>query len=177
MAQRITIIGDGAMATVMALLLESKGLHVTVWGIFPDNVAQMIQTRENRRYLPGYQIPDRIQLTSDVGRAVAEADLLLNAVPTQYIRDVWQRLAKHVPAGIGIGSVAKGIERDTTLLPTQIVADVLGEAGDGGGGPARPYVAISGPTVASELARNLPATVVAASGNQIFARQMQQIFT
>ena len=70
--ESITIVGDGSMATVCALLLESKGLAVTVWGPFPEHIAAAIQTRENRRYLPGYRIPESIRLTGDDAEAMAQ---------------------------------------------------------------------------------------------------------
>jgi glycerol-3-phosphate dehydrogenase (NAD(P)+) len=178
---RISIIGDGSMATVLALLLESKGLSVTLWGAFPEHIAELIQTRENRRYLPGYRLPDGIFVTSNDARALQGADIILNAVPTQFIRPVWARLAPNIPADVPIASVAKGIETDTMLRPTQIIADVLLSAGsdspDDPDKPARPLASISGPSVADELARCLPATVCAASDDEDFAKLLQQVFT
>ncbi|HEX7010774.1 MAG TPA: NAD(P)H-dependent glycerol-3-phosphate dehydrogenase [Phycisphaeraceae bacterium] len=173
----ITIIGDGSMATVCALLLESKGLAVTLWGPFADHVAELIQTRENRRYLPGYRLPDSIRLTADEAQAFRNADLAVNAIPTQYIRAVWTRLAPHLPRRLPIASVAKGIEQETLLRPTQVIADVLARSTDDPDQAPRPLAAISGPSVASELARCLPATVCAASDDEAFARLLQQTFT
>jgi len=95
----ITIIGDGSMATVCALLLQSKGHPVTLWGPFADHIAEIIQTRVNRRYLPGYHIPDAVSLTADEKACFGQATLIVNAIPTQFIRPVWTRLAKYVPAG------------------------------------------------------------------------------
>jgi glycerol-3-phosphate dehydrogenase (NAD(P)+) len=180
----ITIIGDGSMATVLALLLESKGMDVTLWGAFPEHLAEIIQTRENSRYLPGYRLPDRIQITPDGQRALEGAGIIVNAVPTQFIRSVWEKLAPYAPAGVPVASVAKGIETDTAMRPTQIIADVLQTAGPGGRGsaddpdkPARPLATVSGPSVADELARCLPATVCAASDDEAFAQLLQQTFT
>ncbi|MFP4145834.1 MAG: NAD(P)H-dependent glycerol-3-phosphate dehydrogenase [Phycisphaeraceae bacterium] len=177
MPEHITIIGDGSMATVCALLLESRGFQVTLWGPFADHIAELIQTRENRRYLPGYRLPESIRLTADAKAAVNSAELMVNAIPTQYIRKVWGGLAKHLGAGVGVASVAKGIEQETMLRPTQIIADVLAKEADDPDGPPRPLAAISGPSVASELARCLPATVSAASDDEKFAHQLQQVFT
>jgi len=178
MSQRITIIGDGAMATVCGMLLESRGCEVTIWGAFPEHVATVIQTRENTKYLPGYHIPDSIRLTSNDDQAFEGADLIVSAVPTQFVRSVWQRLAEHLPPEVPIGSVAKGIENDTLLRPSQVIANVLAEAGhDDPDKAPRPLGAISGPTIADELARRLPATVCAASDDPAFAKQMQQAFT
>lgn len=176
MAQKITILGDGAMATVCALLLDSKGHHVTMWGPFADHIAEIIQTRENRRYLPGYPLPTSIRLTAE-DMAVKQADLLVNAIPTQYIRACWQRLAAHLPTQAPIASVAKGVEQDTTLRPTQIIADLLQQVRDDPDKSSRPLAAISGPSIASELARCLPATVCAASDDDAFAKRLQEAFS
>lgn len=199
MPQHITIIGDGSMATVCALLLDGQGEKVTVWGAFAAHIADLIQTRENKRYLPGYPIPASIRYTADDAAAFRAAEMVISAVPTQFIRGVWERLAAHLPAGVPIASVAKGIETGTLLRPTQIIADVLLGKGSGMGGrdkgqgirdkgqgkaggdhpdrAARPLAAISGPSVAEELARCLPATVCAASDDEPFARRLQETFT
>lgn len=177
------------MATVCALLLEGLGNRLTIWGAFPETVAALIQTRENRRHLPGYRIPENIRLTSDDRQAFREAQLIVSAVPTQYIRGVWTRLTPFVPPGVPIVSVAKGIETTTLLRPTQIIADVLTSAParaarptrqtppDHPDRPARPLAAISGPSVADELARCLPATVCVAADDEEFARHVQKTFT
>ena len=184
MPLNISIIGTGSMATVCALLLEGKGDSVTIWGGTPDHVASMIQTRENRRYLPGYRLPESIRLTSDDRQAFRNAELIVSAVPTQYIRPVWTRLAPYVPAGVPVVSVAKGIENETLLRPTQIIANTLhlasvaqGDHPDHPDRPARPLATISGPSVADELARCLPATVCAASDDEEFAKLLQRAFT
>ena len=177
--QPITIIGDGAMSTVCAMLLESKGHEVTIWGAFPDHVAELIQTRVNP-HLPDYRIPESILLTSDDATAFDRAQLIVSAVPTQYIRSVWTRLAKYVPTAAPIVSVAKGIENGTHLRPTQVIAELLQTSGLGGDdpdGPARPLAALSGPSVADELARCLPATVCVASDGPELAKMVQSVFT
>ncbi len=170
-ARGITIIGDGAMATVCALLLESRGCRVTIWGSSQEHIDEMIQTRENRRYQPGCRIPDSVRLTTDDATAFGDAHLIVSAIPTQYLRKAWQQLAPAVPDDVPIASVSKGIENTTLLRPTQIITDALGKAGD------RPMVALSGPTVADELARCLPATVCAASEDDAIALLAQEIFT
>lgn len=174
MPRHITIIGDGSMATVCALLLDGQGEKVAVWGAFADHIADVIQTRENKRYLPGYPIPETIRFTANDEGAFRDVELMINAVPTQFIRGVWTRLAAHIPAGVPVASVAKGIENETLLRPTQIIADVLHDDPDKA---PRRLAAISGPSVADELARCLPATVCAASDDEKFALQLQSIFT
>jgi glycerol-3-phosphate dehydrogenase (NAD(P)+) len=105
--------------------------------------------------------------------------MILSAVPTQFMRSVWKRLLPHTPAGVPIVSVAKGIENNTLLRPTQVIAQVLGEARMG---PAAPkdtgaLAALSGPNIAAELARYLPATAVVASDDAALGRRVQAAFS
>ncbi|MCG3178946.1 MAG: Glycerol-3-phosphate dehydrogenase [NAD(P)+] [Phycisphaerae bacterium] len=168
MIQRIAMIGDGAMATVSSNLLVSKGCRVTLWGFFPEHIQEMVQDQENRRFLPGVRLSSQLKLTTNAASAFDGADLIVSAVPCQFMRGVWRQLAEHVPPGVPVVSVAKGIENDTLLRPTQILTDVLGD---------RPVAALSGPSIATELAKCLPATVVASSADSEFARTVQQVFT
>ncbi len=166
--ERATIIGDGAMGTVCGLLLAERGVQVTMWGFFPQQIAELERDRENRRFLPGHKLPESFRVTSDVGEALADVELLVNAVPCQYIRPVWNRLADRCPAGARVVSVAKGIEVETLLRPTQIIAGLLGEVTVG---------VLSGPSIAPEVAAGLPATVVAASEDLAFAELCQDAFS
>jgi glycerol-3-phosphate dehydrogenase (NAD(P)+) len=105
--------------------------------------------------------------------------MILSAIPTQYARSVWKRLRPHVPKGVPIVSVAKGIENDTLQRPTQIVADVLGGIRKASDGPTCdwPLVCLSGPNIAGEIARYLPATAVVASANEALNERVQQVFS
>jgi glycerol-3-phosphate dehydrogenase (NAD(P)+) len=169
MAERVTIVGDGAMATVCSLLLSQGGHDVTLWGVFEESINRLIQSRENQRLLPGVKLPRNVQLTANDAQCFEGCTLILSAVPTQYMRSVWKRLARHVPAGIPIISVAKGIENQTLLRPTQIITDVVGRG--------RSLAALSGPNIAAELARYLPATAVAAAEDPELAQRVQNVFS
>lgn len=168
MVEQVAMIGDGQMATVCSVMLADRGTHVRMWGQDPDHVAALKSVRENRRYLPGLHIPERVSFTSDAEAVFVGADLIISAVPCQYMRSVWTRLAPAYPRGVPIASVSKGIENDTLLRPSQIVQDVVGPA---------PVVALSGPSIAAELARCLPATVVAASNDLSLAKLVQNAFS
>jgi glycerol-3-phosphate dehydrogenase (NAD(P)+) len=174
MAEQITILGDGAMATVCSILLTQGGHAVTMWGAFEESIERLLQDRENRRLLPGVRVPAEVQLTANDAAAFDGSTLILSAIPTQYMRGVWKRLKPHVPAGIPIVSVAKGIENDTLLRPTQIIGDALGESAVATG---RPLVALSGPNIAAEIAKYLPATAVAACIDETVAQRIQAVFS
>src|SRR6185437_9056137 len=123
MAERVTILGDGAMATVCSILLTQGGHEVTMWAAFEESVERLMQDRENRRFLPGVRVPSGVKLTGDDATCFEGCSLVVSAVPTQFMRGVWQRLASRLPRGLPIVSVAKGIENQTLLRPTQIIAD------------------------------------------------------
>ncbi len=165
---KITVIGGGAMATACAVLLaEHEGQDVSLWARNPQHAADMTQNRENRRLLPDVTIPDEIEITSDLERAVHDADFLVIAIPTKYLREALTPMAATLNSNRPVVSVVKGLENDTFMRPSEIIADVLGH---------RAIVALGGPSHAEEIARRLPASVVAASGDIVLARQVQEMF-
>lgn len=165
----VAIIGDGGMGSVLSILLCEKGIATRMWGYDAGQLADIERRRENSKFLPGYRLPDSLVFESRDERAMAQAQLIVSAIPCQYMRRVWHRLAKYVPQGAAIVSVAKGVENDTLLRPTQIIADVLG--------PAIALAALSGPTIADELARRLPATACVATQDEALAQEVQHTFT
>lgn len=177
--RRITVLGDGQMGLVCAALLaeqsgaEGTPLAVTLWGHDPAELGLLEQSRGSSR-LAGFQLPRAVAVVADAARALPGAEAIISAIPTQHLRRVWQRLGPHTPRGAGVISVAKGIENDTLLRPTQVIAEALGDDADA---RARPIAALSGPTIAPELARRLPATMVAASEDADFALAVQRLFT
>jgi glycerol-3-phosphate dehydrogenase (NAD(P)+) len=169
MAECISMIGDGAMGTICAVMLAENGRRVRLWSAFPDYAQQLATARENVRFLPGLHLPDGVEVTGAEAEAFDDAAFVISAVPTQFIRGVWQRLAPHCPADLPVCSVAKGIETDTLLRPTQILRDVLD-----GGAETRPIAVLSGPSIAPEIAEHLPATVSVAASNDALARSIQE---
>jgi glycerol-3-phosphate dehydrogenase (NAD(P)+) len=167
--QSVAIIGDGGMASVLSMLLCEKRIFTRMWGYDAEQLAQIERRRENERFLPGYRLPDSLVFESRDDRAMAQAQLIVSAVPCQYMRNVWSRLAGHVPPGVPIVSVAKGIENETLRRPTQILSEVLG--------PETSLAVLSGPTIADELARRLPATACVATEDAALARKVQYTFT
>jgi len=186
--ETISIIGDGGMATVMAILLCEKAESsksesryvVRMWGYDSRQLADIEKCRENKKFLPGYKLPEALVFEPDDERIMTGADLIVSAVPCQFMRPVWNRLKNYVPEDVPIVSVAKGIENETLLRPTQIIADVLGEkrlsAVASAKAEASRYAVLSGPTIADELARKLPATACAASEDESLARDIQHTF-
>jgi glycerol-3-phosphate dehydrogenase (NAD(P)+) len=203
---RVTVLGIGQMGLVCASVLNSagnsspqsaaapnggrpgsrtvsSGTLVTLWGHNPEEVGDLTQTRTSPR-LPEFTLPDPVRVTADLFKSVKDADLIVSAIPVQFIREVWKRLAP--PSGKSTGtrlrpphetsilSVAKGIEIATLLRPTQVIADAIRDDPD-----ARPRAigVLSGPTIAPELVRCLPATMIAAADTPAFAALIQRLFT
>jgi glycerol-3-phosphate dehydrogenase (NAD(P)+) len=172
MSERVTILGDGAMATVCSILLCEGGHDVTLWGAFEESIDRLRQNRENQRLLPGVRIPPRVRLTANEVDCFKGCTLVLSAIPTQFMRGVWERLRGYLPAEVPIVSVAKGIENGSLLRPTQVIADVLRRQAQ-----EHALAAMSGPNIAAELARYLPATAVVASEDAALAQRVQSVFS
>lgn len=168
MFSNISIIGDGAMGTVLATLLCEKQISTRIWGHDAGQLEQIKTARENVKFLPGYKIPDNLVFESNDEKIMDDADLIVSAVPCQFMRGVWTRLKAHTPTTVPIVTVAKGIENQSMLLPDQILTDVLGDE--------IKCVALSGPTIADELARRLPATACAACADEELAKEVQYTF-
>lgn len=168
MFKTVTIVGDGAMGSVCAMLLCENGIRTTLWGFDAAQLAQIAEKRENSRFLPGYPLPKGLRYEADDVKALSETEMVVSAVPCQYMRGIWSRLTPHLPAGVPIVSTTKGIENKTLLRPTEILKQILSNS--------HPLAVLSGPTIADELARKLPASATAACKDIELAKQIQQTF-
>ena len=169
MATHLAVLGAGAWGTAIALVLAQNPQHrVSLWSARPENARMLHERRENVRLLPGVPIPAEVGLTADIGEAVGAADLLITAIPTVHLRPTLGRIASAIPAGVPVLSLTKGVELGTFRRPTEIIADATG---------GRPLAVLSGPSHAEEVARRLPATLVAASTDATLARWLQQHFS
>ncbi len=155
------------MGTVLAMLLAEKNIPVRLWGYDGQQLLEMAAAHENKKFLPGHKLPETIIFEPDDKKIFVDADLVISAVPCQFMRNIWTRLKKYTPKGVPVCSVAKGIENKTLLRPTQILTDVLSSDG------SRGLAALSGPTIADELAERLPATACVASADDQLAQRIQ----
>jgi len=168
MIRNATIIGNGGMGSVCAMLLCENGIGTTMWGHEAAELGKIAAAGENVLFLPGYPLPESLGYETDDAKAMAAAELLVSAVPCQFMRGVWERLKPYVPAGVPIVSITKGIENSTLLRPTQIVAEILGDT--------HPLATLSGPNIADEIAGGLPASATVACKDADLAKQIQQVF-
>ena len=164
----VAVAGDGGWGTALAILLHGRGVEVRLWSREPDYAAEMRRTRANPRFLPGVALPAGLLVTGDAAEAFAGATLVVSAVPAQFVRATWTALAPALPPRVPLLSVTKGIEIATLERPTQVLAEVTGR---------RPLAVLSGPSHAEEVARGMPAAVVAASRSPGLARGVQALFS
>src|SRR3989338_4803935 len=121
---KIAVIGDGGWGTTLAILLSRKGCEVTIWGAFPDYIEILRNNRENIKYLPGVKIPETIKITSDMDEAVAGKDIVILAIPSQFMRDTITRLKMSALSNRIFVSVAKGIENKTLKRMSEVIKEV-----------------------------------------------------
>ena len=161
---RIAVLGAGGWGTTLARLLCLARHEVTLWGHDPLHLEEMAATSLNARYLPGIPLPTTWRLESDVDRAVANAECALVAVPSKAFREVTEHLESF--RGIVV-SVTKGIEHDTGLTMCGILRATA---------PKAKHAALSGPTLAPEVARDIPTACVAAGDDTDVTQIVQRLF-
>ncbi|MBR2345116.1 MAG: NAD(P)-dependent glycerol-3-phosphate dehydrogenase [Lentisphaeria bacterium] len=163
---KVTVIGDGAWGTALALNMLINRHDVTLWGAFPEYLEEMKKRKENFKFLPGVSLPDELHLDSILEHAVSDADILLLATPTQFLRGVLRKLSPVFNRSVPVINVAKGIEIESWKRISEIISDELGEVD---------FIDLSGPSHAEEVSRKVPTAVVAASENQSSAELVQKL--
>lgn len=161
---KITVLGAGAWGTALATLLQRGGHAVTIWGHNATHLEAMRQSSRNERYLPGIELPSEWRLESSLMPALREAECVVVAVPSNVFRDVTGALADFSGTII---SVTKGIEHQTGLTMCGIIAE---------NAPKARLAALSGPTLALEVARGIPTAIVASSKDLAVANAVQKLF-
>jgi len=155
------VIGSGAWGTTLALLAAGQvderddGAVVTLWEHQPARAAAMERARENVAFLPGYPFPPQLRVTADLEAAVAGCDVVLVVTPAQRARENIRALRPHLMPGAVVVCASKGLELGTHARMTQVACDELG--------PAVLVAALSGPNLADEIARGMPAAAVVAA--------------
>jgi glycerol-3-phosphate dehydrogenase (NAD(P)+) len=167
---RITVLGAGSWGTTLAVLLSSNSHQVILWAHREDHAQAIIASRENRTLLPGVKIPGNIEITSDLEQSVSRCDLLVAAVPVQFIRPIGERLRSHDFTSTTIVNVSKGIENSSLMTMSGVLLDVLPTVRQ------ENIVTLSGPSFAEEVSRQVPTAVVAASTDLGVAKKVQQAF-
>lgn len=167
---KISVIGAGGWGTTLAVLLHYNGHKVTLWE-FKKNYARLIgKKRENPLYLPGISIPDEINITNDLTESVSDKNLIVLAVPSQYLRSVIKKAEYRELKNSILVSVAKGIEKNSLMTMSQMIKDEFPDLDESQIG------VLSGPSHAEEVSRRIPTAVVAASKSYETTKSIQAAF-
>lgn len=153
--QKLGIIGAGAWGTALAAVARKAGRDVTLWAFEPEVVAAVNGQHRNPLFLPDVTLDPAIIATGDLAQA-ARADLIFLVVPAQFLRAVCGRLAPLLAPGTPVVICAKGIEKGTGALMTDVVREML---------PQAEMMVMSGPTFAAEVAAGLPTAITLGAGN------------
>jgi glycerol-3-phosphate dehydrogenase (NAD(P)+) len=162
---RCAVVGAGAWGTALADLLTTNGCDACLWALERDVADTINERHENLRFLPGARLAPALEATNDLASALADATLVVFAVPSAHLRAVARAAARSVTRGATVAVATKGIEQGTLALMTDVVEAEV---------PDRSVVAVSGPSFAVEVAARQPTAVVAASRDVVAAQQIQE---
>jgi len=164
--KKITVVGSGSWGTAIAVLLNDKGYNVTLWSWKQEECDAIQNDGENKEFLPGIKIDEKIKLTSDIS-CVADKDLIVLVSPSRVIRDTAKKMAPHIKNNTPIVILSKGLEDKTLKTLSQIVEEEI---------PSSPVAALSGPSHAEEVAKKVPTTCVVACKDLKVAEYIQEVF-
>lgn len=162
----IAILGTGSFGLSLGILLYNNKHNVIMYSPFHEEVELLKKDREYKKLLPGVKIPKGIAFTTEVD-LVKDKDMVLFAVPSFAVRQTAKKIAPFIRKGTIIADVAKGIEGETFYTLSQVIEDEIKDC---------PVVALSGPSHAEEVSRQVPTAIVAASKDQKAAEKVQEFF-
>ena len=163
---KITVIGAGAWGTALALHFALHNHQVAIWARNAEQLAAMQADRENKRYLPGFKLPDNLTAHTDFAAALEGSEMVMVVTSVAGLRESVELVKQHGAGHLPVVTACKGFELDTGLLTFQVVQEVLPDNDKIG--------VLSGPSFAQELAKQLPCAVVLASENEPWLNQMVQ---
>ena len=165
-AQKVTILGDGGWGTTLSILLSRKGYDVCLWGLYIDYIERLKKSRINVKFLKGIRIPNRVFITSEIKEALNYSKNIILTVPSQYLRGVLKKIRRRDYRGYRFLSASKGIEDKTLKRMSEVITQELGRVD---------LAVLSGPNIAYEIARGMPAVSVVASKKFNTARYFQDL--
>lgn len=166
----ISVLGAGGWGTTLAIILHYNGHNVTLWEYKKGYAKLLAKKRDNELYLPGIKIPEEIIITHDFEESTSKMNLIILAVPSQFLRSVIKKASYSDIKNSILVSVAKGIEIKSLLTMSQMLKDVFPGLDDSQIG------VLSGPSHAEEVSRRIPTAVVAASKDLDTSKTIQSSF-
>ncbi len=167
---KISVLGAGGWGTTLAILLHYNGHDITLWEYKKSYAKELIKKRTNHNYLPGIKIPKEILITSDIEESIDKKNLIVFAIPSQFLRKVVEKINYHKIEDAILVSVSKGIEKNSLMTMSQLLHDVFPRINENQIG------VISGPSHAEEVSRRVPTAVVAASVDIETSKTIQAAF-
>ena len=164
--QKITVIGSGSWGSAIAFLLNNNGHDVTLWSFKEDEANSIIEHRENKEFLPGVHLSEKIFVTPDIEKA-ADCEVAVMVVPSAFCEGVARSFAPFLNRGQIIVNASKGIHQGTLTTLSEVLADIF---------PTCKVGVLAGPSHAEEVGKGLPTVCVAAFKEPEIAREIQDIF-
>jgi len=162
---RVGVIGGGAFGTAMACVLRRRGHYIMLWAREAEVVEAINRDHVNAMFLRGVPLPDGIVATQDFGAALRDAAFVLLVPPAQYMRAVTTQLRPCLPAGVPVITCSKGLERGTSALMSEVIAETL---------PAAPVAVLSGPSFAAEISIDQPTGVTLACTDPVLGERLER---
>jgi glycerol-3-phosphate dehydrogenase (NAD(P)+) len=167
---KLSVLGAGSWGTALANILALNGHKVDLWSVEEDVLTDIKQNSENKKYHPGLKLDSRINPVWDLEEAVSEKTFITLALPTHIIREVLSKVRKKISKDCVLISAAKGIENNSLKTVSELILDELP------GFDKSRVAALSGPSFATEVIKQLPAAVTIASVNHEVAKEVQKIY-
>ena len=164
---RITVLGAGTWGTALAILLAENKHEVTIWSKLPKEIEELDANRSSIKNLPGAVLPGSVVCTTDLEDALEQAEMIVMAVASVFVRETANRISSMVPQGMIIVNVAKGIEEASLKTLTEVIEDEI---------PQAEVAVLSGPSHAEEVSRKIPTTIVAGALKKEVACKIQDAF-
>jgi len=166
---RIAVLGAGSWGTALTLSLANRGGHeLALWAHSPTHAADLAKTGVNTRYLPGFTLPAGIDVSSDLAKTIAGADILLCVTPSQALRSVMQQIAPLLTPKQVLLSASKGLEETTFLRMSQLIREYA---------PENPVGTLGGPSFAQEVAAGMPTAITIATEDPVIGKMLQDAFS
>jgi glycerol-3-phosphate dehydrogenase (NAD(P)+) len=165
---KLAIIGGGSWGTALAMVLAPRSESLRLWVYEADLAERLSHSRVNDVFLPGFQLPEVVQIVRELPAALEGADIILGVMPSHHARKIYSAMRPHLTPSMILVSATKGLEQGSLLRMSQVIEQVAGE---------NRVAVLSGPTFAREVAAGNPTAVVIASSNAEVARCVQEAFS
>jgi glycerol-3-phosphate dehydrogenase (NAD(P)+) len=165
-AIQVGVVGAGTWGTTMAALI-SANTPTILWARRATLAQQIDETHINGDYLAEFELPVGLRATNDMECAVGAADVVVMAVPSHGYRDAAREVFRHIPPGVPVVSLTKGLERETSKRMSEVTAEEI---------PEHPVAVLTGPNLAREILAGQPAASVIAIADEVIAAELQRLF-